>query len=183
MMSYTKKYIITGAPGTGKTTLINALEKHYPCMGEVSRKVIRSEQENGGNGTPWKDLGKFTELVFEASITELNENPEALFTDRSILDLIAYLEIEGKPIPKPIDRFPYHDKFCKKVFFAPTWQEIYHKDEQRQQEFDYCIELEKALVSIYEEKGFDIITLPKDTVTRRVNFVHSFVKTVDTCLL
>ncbi|MCD8445075.1 AAA family ATPase, partial [Tenacibaculum finnmarkense] len=39
-----KKYIITGAPGTGKTTLINLLKNSFSCMDEVSRKVITEEQ-------------------------------------------------------------------------------------------------------------------------------------------
>ncbi|MEO0552375.1 MAG: AAA family ATPase [Bacteroidota bacterium] len=180
MIRYFKKYIITGAPGTGKTTLINALEKEHPCMHEVSRKVIATEQKNSGNGTPWQDLSKFTKLVYTAFIAELDANPHAVFTDRSLLDLSAYLQVAGKSIPSSIDRFPYHDKFGQKVFFAPTWQDIYHKDEQRQQPFDYCIELENALLKTYGEKGFDIIQLPKDTVKRRVNFVRTIVKSAGT---
>lgn len=177
MEAYIKKYIITGAPGTGKTTLINALEKEYPCMHEVSRKVIICEQEGVGNGMPWGDLDRFAALVYEASLQALDLSPNAYFTDRSILDLIAYLEVEGKPIPSQLVQFPYKEKFHKKVFFTPTWKDIYHKDEQRLQEFGYCLALEQALLKIYAEKGFDIVKLPKDTVSIRVNFVHTFVKT------
>lgn len=158
------------------------MEREYSCIHEVSRKVIVGEQEKGGNGTPWQDLHKFVKLVYEASVHELGLNPQALFTDRSMLDLLAYLQVEGMPVPLSIDRFPYHDKFRKKVFFAPTWQSIYHKDEQRLQEFDYCLELEKALKTTYIEKGFDIVKLPKDTVSIRVNFVYSFVKTLGTSI-
>ncbi|MEM8965859.1 MAG: AAA family ATPase [Bacteroidota bacterium] len=175
-MIYTKKYIITGAPGTGKTTLINALAKEYPCLPEVSRKVIISEQEIGGNGMPWQDLRKFTALVYEASIAELDLNPHALFTDRSVLDLIAYLQVAGQPIPSTLDHFPYHDKFCKEVFFAPNWLSIYHQDEQRPQGFDYCRELEKALINTYEEKGFEILLLPKVSSSKRCVFVKERIK-------
>ena len=176
MEAYIKKYIITGAPGTGKTTLINALEKEYPCMHEVSRKVIICEQERVGKGVPWGDLDRFAALVYEASLRALDLSPNAYFTDRSILDLIAYLEVEGKPIPSQLVQFPYKEKFREQVFFAPTWEDIYHKDEQRLQEFDYCVELEKALIDIYAHKGFEVLQLPKVGSSKRSAFVQERIK-------
>ncbi|WP_462247880.1 AAA family ATPase [Ekhidna sp.] len=174
-MQYFKKHIITGGPGTGKTTLINELEKDYSCIHEVSRKVIKNEQNSGGNGTPWQDLGRFTMLVYEESVGELQANPEAIFTDRCVLDLIAYHKVVDKPTPFFLNSFPYHERYQGKVIFAPMWRAIYHKDDQRLQEFDYCVELEKALIDTYTEKGFEINFLPKDTVPIRVNFVKSLV--------
>ncbi|WP_299530220.1 AAA family ATPase [Ulvibacterium sp.] len=172
MAEYSKKYIITGAPGTGKTTLIKDLEKEFPCMHEVSRKVILKEQENGGDAMPWQDLEKFVALVYDAFIIKLDLNPKALFTDRSILDLIAYLRLDGKTIPQQLDTFPYLDKFHRKVFFAPVWEAIYQKDSQRLQDFDHCVALEKALVNIYREKGFEVVRLPEDTVGKRIRFIY-----------
>ncbi len=176
MELYTKKYIITGAPGTGKTSLLNVLEQGYDCMEEVSRKVIASEQAKNSDGTPWQDLSKFVELVYESFVIDLKANPQALFTDRSLLDLIAYLEVEGKVIPGWLDQFPYHDHFYKKVFFAPTWGDIYHQDEQRQQTFDYCIQLAKALSKTYDEKGFEMHLLPKVNPEERSIFVKRLIE-------
>ena len=172
MQPYIKKYIVTGAPGTGKTTLINALEKEYPCLHEVSREVIAGEQAKGGRGMPWRDVDRFTELVYKASIKKLHQNPQALFTDRSMLDLIAYLNVQGRPIPSSLEHFPYQDTFHKKVFFAPTWKSIYRKDEQRPQDFDHCVALEESLANTYQEKGFEIIRLPEDTVAKRVSVIQ-----------
>lgn len=179
MTRYHKKYIITGAPGTGKTTVIRLLEKDYSCIAESSRQVIKQEQQTGGGGTPWQDITRFSDLVYEAYVRELSNNPQALFTDRSLLDLIAYLRVGGKPLSPELCHFPYQEKFQNKVFFAPTWEAIYHKDKQRQQEFAYCLELEKALLKVYTEKGFEIIYLPKDKVSNRVNFVTSIIEQED----
>lgn len=71
-------------------------------------------------------------------------------------------------MPLSMDCFPYHDKFRKKVFFALTWQRIYHKGEQQLQEFDYSVELEKALIDTYEEKGFEMLLLPKSVPRKEV---------------
>ena len=175
MSQYLKKYIITGAPGTGKTTLINYLSKEYACMNEVSRKVISGEQEKGGDGTPWQNLPKFARLLYQAFILELDSNPQAQFTDRSLLDLIAYLQLEGHPIPTELKHFPYHDQFMNQVFFAPAWETIYHQDAQRQQSFAYCEKLEKSLRQSYQQLGFEVIILPRVSVSERVVFVKAHV--------
>ena len=43
-----KRIVITGGPGTGKTTIINSLiESGYSCMEEVSRQITLEAQKNG----------------------------------------------------------------------------------------------------------------------------------------
>jgi len=170
MSNIQKKYIITGAPGTGKTSLINILKKTVPCMDEVSRKVIIEEQKNNTNGTPWGNIERFTKLVFDATTKELNHT-NAIICDRSLLDLEAYLTIENKPTPTYLQDFNYSETYHKKVFFAPTWFDIYCKDGQRLQEFEYCLKLEKSLLKHYIKKGFEITMLPKSTLAVRSKMV------------
>ncbi len=170
MYNLPKKYIITGAPGTGKTTLINLLKDTIPCMDEVSRRVIIDEQKNNRNGMPWEDIHRFTDLVFELTTKELL-NSSTLICDRSLLDLEAYLTVANKPIPNYLRDFPYKKNYHTTVFFAPTWFEIYCQDAQRLQEFDYCLTLEKSLIEQYTKKGFEIIMLPKTSVTTRKKLV------------
>lgn len=170
MYNLPKKYIITGAPGTGKTTLINLLKDTVPCMDEVSRRVIIDEQKNNRNGMPWEDIHRFTDLVFELTTNELL-NTNTQICDRSLLDLEAYLTVANKPIPNYLKSFPYKKHYHTTVFFAPTWFEIYCQDAQRLQEFDYCLTLEKSLLAQYTKKGFEIIMLPKTSVTTRKKLV------------
>ncbi|CAM1353059.1 AAA family ATPase [Tenacibaculum halocynthiae] len=170
MYNLPKKHIITGAPGTGKTTLINLLKDTVPCMDEVSRRVIIDEQKNNRNGMPWEDIHRFTDLVFELTTKELL-NSNTLICDRSLLDLEAYLTVANKPIPNYLRNFPYKKNYHTTVFFAPTWFDIYCKDAQRLQEFEYCLTLEKALLEQYTKKGFEIIMLPKTSVTTRKKLV------------
>ncbi len=47
-MQKQKKIVLTGAPGTGKSTIIYELEKrNYHCMHEISREVTLEAQKNG----------------------------------------------------------------------------------------------------------------------------------------
>ena len=170
MSNIQKKYIITGAPGTGKTSLINLLKETVPCMDEVSRKVIIEEQKNNTNGTPWGDINRFTKLVFDITTNELSTT-NAIICDRSLLDLEAYLSLENKAIPNYLQDFKYLETYHQKVFFAPTWFDIYCQDGQRLQEFEYCLQLEKSLLEHYQKKGFEIIMLPKSPSLERVKLI------------
>ena len=46
--------IITGGPGAGKTTLINALaDAGYPTFAESSRQLIEQQSQLEGGTLPW----------------------------------------------------------------------------------------------------------------------------------
>ncbi len=59
-----QKFIITGAPGTGKTSIINELKKRgFSISKEISREIIADELKQGGDVLPWKNLKAFSERV------------------------------------------------------------------------------------------------------------------------
>lgn len=63
-----KLYIITGGPGAGKTTLINALQKKgFKIVTEDARRIIKEEILIDGNGLPWKNKVFYAQLMAEAS--------------------------------------------------------------------------------------------------------------------
>ena len=58
MLTKTGLYVITGGPGTGKTSLIEELKTvGYQTVKEVARDIIKEQQLQGGNALPWKDTG------------------------------------------------------------------------------------------------------------------------------
>ena len=64
-----KKFIITGAPGTGKSSIINELIKRgYPCTKEISRELI-SKQLNSKGEPPWKDQFSFENEIINYNMT------------------------------------------------------------------------------------------------------------------
>ena len=61
-----EKYVITGAPGTGKTTIIEHLKKiGYSCKEEISRKIISEQIAKNGEALPWINLNLFSKKVFD----------------------------------------------------------------------------------------------------------------------
>lgn len=171
-MPFIKKYIITGAPGTGKTTLIEALRaKGYPCIEEVSRKVILKEQEKEGDGTPWQNLSRFVGLVYDASINALKKSPEAIFTDRGLPDMIAYLKQGQLETSENLANFPFHAYYHPTIFYTPIWEEIYVTDPQRPTSIEVAKELETELLRTYASLGFNLTSIPFGKPSERADFI------------
>jgi predicted ATPase len=168
-----KRYIITGAPGTGKTTLINALRVYgFTCFEEVSRRVICFQQQNQGDKTPWQDVVGFSNLVYQKTVEELNiKITQTTFVDRSLVDNIAYLKLKKQAIGAGFLNFNYKKHYHTTVFMLPPWQEIYTEDPQRLHAFEVAKELHELLLQTYIDLGFSIEILPKTTVSKRVRHI------------
>ncbi|HOP49907.1 MAG TPA: ATP-binding protein [Ignavibacteriales bacterium] len=168
--------IITGAPGTGKSTLIKYLKSlGFFCFDEVSREIITTQQRFNGNLVPWGDTLKFAEFCFEKMLSQLNAKKELAFFDRGIPDLIAYLEFYNFPVPTYFYKSIQH--YFKKVFYCPIWEEVYVNDPQRPQTLEIAKGLDYFLRKTYTELEFDIIELEKISVDKRAE------KVLNNCLL
>ena len=88
-----KRIIISGAPGTGKTSIISKLsESGYKCHKEVSREIIANQLQINGSITPWQDLFKFSEIVIKERLKQYKQATNKIeFYDRGIIDSFAYL--------------------------------------------------------------------------------------------
>lgn len=77
-----EKYVLTGGPGTGKTTLLKELAKRgYQTVPEAARLVIqeeqRKEQGKGEQGIlPWTDLYKFQKIFLLEFLPFYHQDPE-----------------------------------------------------------------------------------------------------------
>ena len=172
MAEIIKKYIISGPPGSGKSTLINALEESgFKCLKEVSRDIIKAEQKAKNNGMPWGNIERFTQLVFEETKQRLQKEPESVFCDRSLIDNIAYLKHANKKVEKELKNFNFNKYYHKTIFFTAPWLEIYEQDQQRPQLFEEQMKLSEILIETYQKYDFKIMNLPFGSVNSRVNFI------------
>lgn len=167
--------VITGGPGSGKTTLIEALAaRGHAVRPEAGRAVIREQQANGGGGLPWADRALFAELMLAAdrrSHAEALGREGLVFFDRGLPDIVGYLGLCGLPVPPHAEAAACGLRYRRTVFIAPPWPAIFAQDAERKQDFAEAERTHAAMAATYPRFGYDLVELPQASVEARVAFV------------
>ena len=165
-----KKIIVTGGPSSGKTTLINNLEaKGYCCHHEISRAIISKHNITSAR----KDFD-FEQEVFNLRLKQFLSSSEKLqFFDRSIIDGLAYMNVNHVKIPEYFIKQITNNRYHCDVFFTPFWETIYTRDDQRLESMEKAQKISNAIKNIYDSFNYNIIELPKVSVDDRTDFILS----------
>lgn len=170
-----RKFIISGGPGAGKTTLVQALGQHqYQVSAEASRQVIQEEVARQSSCLPWLDLSCFARKALSRMIHLYGcaqEAPGPVFFDRGIPDIIAYLRAANQPVEEIYYQAVLACPYQPRVFIAPPWPEIYVNDSERWQTFQEAAALYHAIKDTYQLLCYTVVELPKTSVAERVKFV------------
>ena len=164
-----------GGPGSGKTTLIEALNKKgYVCYPEISRQVTIEAQKHGTEQLFLEKPLLFSELLLEGRVAQykeaLQEETSVVFIDRGIPDVLAYLHYIGDAYPKTfVEACKNH--LYSKIFIFPPWEEIYKTDIERYENFEQSLLIHSHLVETYQKFGYSLIEVPKIDLKSRVNFI------------
>lgn len=168
------KYVITGGPGFGKTSIINELEKlGYCSVHEVSRSIIREQIDKNGDILPWKNLDTFSRIVFERRIKQYKETPlnKTCFFDRGIPDVIAYMVLDELELPTKYTTALKEYNYNNLVFLTPPWEEIFVNDSERKENFEQAVKAHLQIEKTYQELGYTTIEIPKLDVNKRAIFI------------
>ena len=168
-------FIITGGPGAGKTTLVEALRgRGFETMPEAGRAIIQHQVTIGGSALPWADRELFSELMLAwelRSYAEAQNLKGPVIFDRGVPDVLAYRRLSGLLMPAHCERAAAEFRYARRVFLAPPWREIFTGDAERKQNFAEAEATCRALVEIYSDLGYELIELPRGTVADRVRVV------------
>ena len=167
--------VIIGGPGTGKTTIINGLvAKGHCCYPEISREVTLEAKKQGIEQLFLEKPLLFSELLLEGRKKQFQnatkEPHEIVFIDRGIPDVLAYMHYIGDSYPATFDAACREHTYSK-IFILPPWEEIYISDAERYENFEQAKLIYNHLTETYQNYGYKLIEVPKDTMNNRILFI------------
>jgi len=168
-------YVITGGPGSGKTSLIEALRaRGFHCAAEAGREIIQDQVKIDGRALPWRDPLLFAELMLSCDLrsyrqAELSSGP--VFFDRGIPDIAGYLRLMNLPVPPHLQNAVQSFSYNRTVFVAPPWPEIFRQDQERKQDLDEAQRTYQALTATYKALSCELVELPRFSIADRCQFV------------
>jgi predicted ATPase len=166
-------FILTGAPGSGKTAILSRLIDEFRCVDEPAREVLAEQRATGGRGTWDQDPALFVDLLLERSIVKYEtarRSGDTVLFDRGVPDCVVYAVLAGTD-PGPSLAAVGLYRYQPHVFFLEPWSDIYETDEERIMTFDDTVSFSEALRDVYERSGYTLVDVPRGSVDDRAAFV------------
>lgn len=171
----TNKIVITGGPGTGKSSIINELKKRgYICFEEVSRQVILDARENGVEQLFLTEPLLFSELLLKGRTKQFidaeNHESDVVFLDRGIPDVLAYMDYVNSKYPENFIN-SCKNNIYDHVFILAPWQDIFKNDSERYESFEQAIEIHENLLETYKKYNYHLLDVPFGTIKERTDYI------------
>jgi predicted ATPase len=174
------RYVLTGAPGAGKTAILRLLERAgHRVIEEAATDVIALEQALG-RPEPWTRAG-FTDMIaalqrqreIQAGGDGAAASDGAIFFDRSPVCTLALSRYSGSPVSAllaaEVERV-VRNRVYAAVFFVRN-QGFVEPTAARRISFVDSLVFEKVHEQVYRELGFELIDVPAGPLAWRSELV------------
>lgn len=162
----TKKYTLTGGPGSGKSSILLELERRGEyIIREAAEDTIKLEQANG-NEKPWEDPN-FQRKILRLQIQREEAIPKEVgraFIDRGIADGLAYAK-EGTALHREIQKEcrAYEGIFLVENLGSTETNRVRREDQTA------ALEIERKLGEIYQTLGYRVQRIAPASVKERAD--------------
>lgn len=174
-----KRYILTGAPGSGKTSILLVLKSRgYDVVEEAATAVIAAEQAQG-NEEPWAQhsfIDRIVRLQRQRQAESVRPCSALQIYDRSPVCTLALSVYLGLPaqgaLSEEIERIRREDVYERRVFFVRDIGFIEPTDARRIT-FEQSVEFERIHVQTYLRLGYELVDVPRADVADRADMVEA----------
>lgn len=172
-----QRYILTGGPGAGKTSIIKFLaEQGYYIVPEAATEIIEEALKKGIE-KPWKSDDyhiKMYQLISKRQAEVQKSTAPLVFFDRGHLDGLSYILLQKRTLYQCIlDHIQTSIEahyFNKKVFFIDSLGFVIHGP-ARTEDLQESLLKADCLERNYKVMGYEIIHIPPGTVEERAQLI------------
>lgn len=173
--------MITGGPGSGKTTLVEALAAHgWPTVPEAAIQVIAELNDELGleQQKTWRraHVEAFQHRVLERQL-ELEDaatgsaGARAVFFDRGVIDGLGYCRHFDQPAPPALVAAARADRYDRVVLLETLPSVVVRGETGRTSDRAASLAIQGRIAEVYAEQGFAPLRLPVASVEERVQLV------------
>ena len=165
--------VITGAPSSGKTTLIHELDRQgYTVLHEAARIYIEAEIEKGRTVQELReDERAFQRGIFDAKlIAEAALDPaELVFLDRAVPETVTYYKLAGLDTVELMEQSRTYE--YRMVFVLDGLD--FEQDGVRLENAEDSAFLDREFECDYRAFGFRVVRVPVMSVEDRLAFIFA----------
>jgi len=175
-----KRYILTGAPGAGKTALIRCLEARGHFVVEEAATDVIALTSARGEPEHWKDPA-FIDRILALQLQRLERASlgPVQFHDRSPICTYALCQFLGFPIPPVLNdaiaRIERERVYDRQVFFVESLGFITPTDARRISLED-ALRFEAVHEAVYRRFGYELVRIGRGTVDERADAVEALAR-------
>jgi predicted ATPase len=175
-----ERFILTGAPGSGKTSILRALQDQgYAVVAEAATDVIAAEQA-AGTTEPWNDpgfTGRIAELQRRRQQEPVHPGAPAQVYDRSPVCTLALARYLGHPVTPAlsgeIDRILRDRVYQHQVLFVRPIG-FCEPTAARRISYTDSLAFERVHETEYARLGFEIIEIPAGPLAQRAAIAGAY---------